>query len=85
MKVLMLNSSDTSGGAARAAFRLHRGLREIGIESGMLVQSKKSDDPSVIGPSSEMAKMLAMLRPHLVQRPDGFGKRMGASVGNSGG
>ena len=65
MKVLMLNSSDTSGGAARAAFRLHRGLREIGIESGMLVQSKKSDDPSVIGPSSEMAKMLAMLRPHL--------------------
>jgi glycosyltransferase involved in cell wall biosynthesis len=65
MKVLTLNSSDSSGGAARAAFRLHRGLRAIGIESEMLVQGKRSDDPSVIGPASEIAKKMAMLRPHL--------------------
>lgn len=50
MKVLSLTTSDTHGGAARAAYRLHRGLLEAGVESQMLVQFKKSKDPSVSGP-----------------------------------
>ena len=47
MKVLHVSSSDIMGGAARAAYRLHGGLQAIGIDSNMLVQVKKSDDPLV--------------------------------------
>lgn len=35
MNVLMLSTSDTEGGAARAAYRLHKGLRGIEIGSTM--------------------------------------------------
>jgi len=48
MKVVLLNSSDTEGGAARAAYRLHQGLQGIGVSSQMLVKNKKSGDPKVI-------------------------------------
>ncbi len=43
MKVLHLSNSDTNGGAARAAYRLHKGLQDIGVNSQMLVQEKLSD------------------------------------------
>lgn len=43
----MVNSTDIKGGAARAAYRLHKGLIDQGINSKMLVQRKYSDDPSV--------------------------------------
>jgi glycosyltransferase involved in cell wall biosynthesis len=36
------------GGAARAAYRLHLGLRELGQDSRMLVQQKDSPDDNVI-------------------------------------
>jgi glycosyltransferase involved in cell wall biosynthesis len=49
MKPLLVNTSDIHGGAARAAYRLHQGLQQIGIESKMLVQKKISSDVSVIG------------------------------------
>lgn len=48
MKVVLLNSSDNEGGAARAAYRLHQGLQGIGVSSQMLVKNKKSGDPNVI-------------------------------------
>lgn len=48
MKVLMLSASDSQGGAARAAYRLHRGLLDSGIESRMLVGSRNTNDPQVI-------------------------------------
>ena len=47
MRVSLLSHSDLSGGAARAAWRLHRGLADGGCESRMLVASKRSDDPAV--------------------------------------
>src|ERR1700688_4337177 len=40
--------NDISGGAARAAFRLHHSLRRIGHDSTMLVQHQASRDPSVV-------------------------------------
>ena len=40
MKVLMLNTFDEVGGAARAAVRLQRGVRDLGIDAPMLVQFK---------------------------------------------
>jgi glycosyltransferase involved in cell wall biosynthesis len=65
MKILQINTSDIQGGAARAAYRIHKGLQAAGIQSHMLVQSKKSDDNSVIGPSNKFNKVLSLLRPTL--------------------
>jgi glycosyltransferase involved in cell wall biosynthesis len=65
MKPLLLNTYDIRGGAARAAYRLHRGLREAGIESEMLVQSKSSDDPYVHGPRSRFETLMGVVRPQL--------------------
>jgi glycosyltransferase involved in cell wall biosynthesis len=48
MKIVHVNSNDQSGGAARAAYRLHQGLRQSGHDSRMLVAARTSDDPSVI-------------------------------------
>jgi len=48
MKILFLCTSDTHGGAARAAYRLFVGLREQGIIVKMLVRDKQTNDPDVI-------------------------------------
>lgn len=47
MKVLHINYSDAGGGAAIAAYRHHEALRRAGIDSHMLVQLKKTNDPNV--------------------------------------
>ena len=47
MKVLHVTCADGGGGAARAAYRLHRAARAHGIESRMLVMRKGTDDPHV--------------------------------------
>jgi glycosyltransferase involved in cell wall biosynthesis len=53
MKVTHINATDIAGGAARAAYRIHRSLVEQGpdqgIESRMRVIHRLSDDPSVEG------------------------------------
>jgi len=64
MQVLHLNASDTSGGAARAAYRLHLALLQEGVEkSRMLVQRKFSDDHTVIGPQNMTQKIASLARP----------------------
>jgi glycosyltransferase involved in cell wall biosynthesis len=50
MKVLILNSYDIEGGAARAAYRIHQSLIKYGLNSTMLVQGKWSDDASIVVP-----------------------------------
>lgn len=47
MKIIHLSTNDCVGGAARAAFRLHKGLNRIGLESQMLVEHKSSQDGAV--------------------------------------
>jgi glycosyltransferase involved in cell wall biosynthesis len=47
MKIIQLNTYDIDGGAARAAYRLHRGLIEIGQKSRLLTTSKRSRDETV--------------------------------------
>jgi len=59
MKVLLINSSDIQGGAARAAYRLHKGLKYIGVNSQMLVQKKSSDDKTVFAPKTKLSKGIA--------------------------
>ncbi len=72
MKTLLLSTYDISGGAARAAYRLHQGLQEVGIDSTMLVQNRSSDDRTVIGPRSKAEKTIAFLRPGIDGLPLAF-------------
>lgn len=48
MKVLSVNTSDTSGGAAKAAYRIHQAVQALDVESMMFVKSKQSTDKTVI-------------------------------------
>ncbi len=48
MNVLILGTNDIRGGASIAAWRLHQGLKGIGVSSRMLVKHKSSDDDSVM-------------------------------------
>lgn len=41
MNILHINTFDNKGGAARAAYRIHSSLKEIGVSSEMLVAKKK--------------------------------------------
>jgi glycosyltransferase involved in cell wall biosynthesis len=65
VNLLILNTFDNQGGAAIATYRLHRGLLSLGINSYLLVQGKKTDDHSVIGPLTKWQKTLAILRPYV--------------------
>lgn len=62
MKVLLLSTFDIRGGAARAAYRLHHGLRAIHVDSKMLVQEKSSDDWTVIAPKTYIQIGIAKTR-----------------------
>jgi glycosyltransferase involved in cell wall biosynthesis len=47
MKIVHLNTFDVQGGAARAAYRLHKGLLQIGQDSVMLSRYRVSGDRTV--------------------------------------
>lgn len=61
MKVLHLSTSDLDGGAARAAHRLHQGLRSLGVDSTMLVRNKQSNDHHVLSERSLITKVSPVL------------------------
>lgn len=48
MNITLINASDKTGGAAVACKRLLDAFNENGINAGLLVQEKKTDDPKVI-------------------------------------
>ncbi len=80
MKVLLLSTFDIRGGAARAAYRLHQGLRSLDIDSKMLVQDKSSDDWTVIAPQTRVQMGIAKTRATIDALPlrfypqfDGYG------------
>jgi len=62
LKVVQLNQSDIDGGAARAAYRIHRSLRDAGIDSRMWVNHSRSGDWTVKAPLSKWEKLTAVLR-----------------------
>jgi glycosyltransferase involved in cell wall biosynthesis len=71
--VVQVSSSDINGGgSSRAAYRLHKGLRNHHIDSAMLVQSKDSDDFTIYGPDSTWSKAVAKIRPHIDRLPKMF-------------
>lgn len=47
LRIVLINTNDHHGGAARAAHRLHLGLRQIGENSTYFVKEKTIDDPSI--------------------------------------
>lgn len=47
VKVLSVCTS-LGGGAGRAAFRIHQGVRGLGVDSQMLLKSGRSSDPNII-------------------------------------
>lgn len=47
MKVLQVSATDIIGGAGIATYRLHQGLRGLGVASQMLVMRKATTDPTV--------------------------------------
>jgi glycosyltransferase involved in cell wall biosynthesis len=82
LNILHVNASDIGGGAARAAYRIHRSLVEHGIAHGlssqMRVSSQLSDDPTVIsGPPTGQSAILRRLQRRLVQQA-----RRGFRTGN---
>jgi hypothetical protein len=81
INLLHVNASDISGGAARAAYRIHRSLVQHGeahrLQSQMRVISKSSDDPTVIDGPPAQGAIEMRLRPRLAQRA-----RRGFRTGN---
>lgn len=65
MKVAILNTTDIEGGAARCAYRLHKGLQNISVDSTYLVQNKFSTDEDVLTNRKKLSKLFAVLRPQL--------------------
>ena len=47
MKVVIVNNSDSLGGAAIVSRRLMHALRDAGVDTRMLVLNKSTDDPAV--------------------------------------
>ncbi len=84
MRVVHLSTNDISGGAARAAYRLHRALLTLGCQSQMLVANRRSTDPTVqvIGPATNVLSMAQRrwrgwriwraMQPYLATRPQGL-------------
>jgi glycosyltransferase involved in cell wall biosynthesis len=62
MKVLMLNTFDAVGGAARAAARLKRGARALGVDVCILVQFKTGNAKEIICNKSPMQILIRRLK-----------------------
>lgn len=65
MKIVHLSHSDISGGASRAAYRIHKMLIKNSVDSQMWVDIKKSDDDSVIQEKSKIKNFFYHKRQHL--------------------
>lgn len=65
MTVRSVSSTDISGGAGIAAFRLAQGLKTLGVDHQLVVQSQLSDDDFVAGPESTVCKVIGKLLPYL--------------------
>jgi glycosyltransferase involved in cell wall biosynthesis len=79
LKILIVNTKDLLGGAARASYRLHNALLAEKVDSQLLVQVKQSDSQKVISQSSTRDKILDKLRPLLDTLPLKFYKNRTAS------
>ncbi len=66
MKILIVNTFDIEGGAARASYRLHNALLSEKIDSKMLVHIKTSDDATVIAPTKKIISKIRFIFENLL-------------------
>jgi glycosyltransferase involved in cell wall biosynthesis len=69
MRVLIINSWELDGGAARSSNRLHKFLLKEGVDSKMLVMRKTTDNSSVISPFSKLEIEYNKLLPNISALP----------------
>jgi len=69
MKVLLLSNYDVKGGAARATYRLHKGLQSIAVNSQILAGYKSSNDETVRLMPTPLGEKFKSIRPKLNRLP----------------
>ncbi|HSA06373.1 MAG TPA: glycosyltransferase family 4 protein [Candidatus Gastranaerophilales bacterium] len=69
MKILHTSTCDILGGAAIAAYRIHKGLMSIGEASELFCQFKASHDKEIIGPARKIEQLKGSLRFFLENQP----------------
>lgn len=75
MKVLLVNTSQLSGGAAIAAGRLCQALRRNGVDARMLVRDRANDDPAVVSlPADFRRRMQFVAERGLIYAANGFNR-----------
>jgi glycosyltransferase involved in cell wall biosynthesis len=79
MRILHLSSTDISGGAARAAYRIHQSAKAAGLESILYVGEKAGDDADVYGPQSKLGK----LKHRVIKNLDGLPTHLSRSESTS--
>lgn len=68
MKVIQLSYEDGGGGAGRAALKLHRALRALGVDSRLQVRRKRTDSPTVMITKPLVRKAIGRLSAPFVPR-----------------
>ena len=61
MRVLIVNTSEKTGGAAVAANRLMEALNNNGVKAKLLVRDKVTDDITVVGLKQTLWRQLPFL------------------------
>lgn len=75
MKVLHIVGRDLNGGAARGAYWLHQGLRQIGVDSRLLIQRSDVKDENILSlTKSKTGKLKQIILSTLDQCPVWFYK-----------
>lgn len=71
IKPLIVSSYDPIGGAgaSRSAYRLHQGFLKLGIDSRMLIQDKRMDDPTLVSAPNQFAQKIWKARRDLDALP----------------
>jgi len=68
MRIVHISTSDSYGGASRAALRVHEALLNAGHNSNIVVQKKGlNSTPNVFNDSSFRGKLASILNPHIDQ------------------
>jgi len=75
MRILHFSTEDITGGAAKAAHRLHTALRQAGHDSRMVVRQKKSVDPYVVQTAPPRPRPWASRAERVRQRIPGLRRR----------
>lgn len=75
MKVLLVNTSETTGGAAIACSRIMKALRSEGIDASMMVRNAEVGGPNVIPVGGSLRKKWCFLRERAtIWAANGFNK-----------